>query len=67
LPVVHIVSKQDHYFNNDIVKEHMLVTFKRYRRFMANSKAHTPSVLADKKAAAVMVPAGLKRLLANPK
>lgn len=65
LPVVHVCSKNDHYFNNDVVKQHMLVVFKRYRRFVANSKAHTPSVLADKKAAAVLLPSGLRRMLAK--
>jgi pimeloyl-ACP methyl ester carboxylesterase len=66
LPVVHVVSKQDHYFNNEIVKQHMLVVFKRYRRFVANSKAHTPNILADKKATGVMLPAGLRQLLSKP-
>lgn len=65
LPVVHVASKYDHYFDNEIVKQHMLVVFKRYRRFTANSKAHTPNILADKKATGVMVPAGLRRLLAK--
>ena len=65
LPVVHIVSKEDHYFNNDIVKEHMLIVFKGYKRYTANSKAHTPSVLANKKVVGVMLPVGLRRLLAK--
>jgi len=65
LPIIHVASKNDHYFNNEIVKQHMLVVFKRYRRFMMNSKAHTPSILADKKATGVMLPPGLRRLLAE--
>lgn len=65
LPVIHVISKEDHYFNNEIVKQHMLVIFKSYRRFTANSKAHTPSVLADKKASGVLLPTGLRRLLAK--
>jgi pimeloyl-ACP methyl ester carboxylesterase len=66
LPVVHIVARHEHYFNNEIVKQHMLVVFKRYRRFQANTKAHTANILADKKAAGVMLPAGLRRLLLKP-
>ncbi|HEY5442251.1 MAG TPA: alpha/beta fold hydrolase [Candidatus Saccharimonadales bacterium] len=66
LPVMHVASKSDHYFNNEIVKQHMLVVFNSYRRFNMNSKAHTPSILADKKATAVMLPPGLRRLLAQP-
>jgi len=66
LPIYHVASEQDHYFNNEIVKQHMLVVFEKYYRFVANSKAHTPSVLADEKAAGVMLPPGLRRLLAKP-
>jgi len=65
LPVVHVISKEDHYFNNEIVKQHMLVVFNGYKRYTANSKAHTPSVLANKKEAGVMLPLGLRRLLAK--
>ena len=65
LPVIHVLAKEDHYFNNEIVKQHMLVVFRSYRRFVANSKAHTPNMLADKKAAGVMVPSGLRRLLSK--
>jgi pimeloyl-ACP methyl ester carboxylesterase len=63
LPVIHVVSKEDHYFNNEIVKQHMLVVFSGYRRYIADSKAHTPSVLADKKAMSVMLPPALRRIL----
>jgi pimeloyl-ACP methyl ester carboxylesterase len=65
LPVVHVVSKEDHYFNNEVVKQHMLVTFKSYKSYVALSKAHTPSILADKKAMSVLLPPGVKRLLAT--
>jgi pimeloyl-ACP methyl ester carboxylesterase len=63
LPVMHVSSVQDHYFNNEIVKQHMLVVFKDYRRYLARSKAHTPSVLADKKAAGVLLPPALRKRL----
>jgi hypothetical protein len=62
---MHVISKEDHYFNNEIVKQHMLVVFQGYRRFVANSKAHTPNMLADKKTTGVMVPPGLRRLLSK--
>lgn len=63
LPVMHVIAKEEHYFDNEIVKQHMLVVFKQYRRFVANSRAHTPSMLADKRASGVMVPSGLRQLL----
>ena len=65
LPVIHVASKYDHYFDNEIVKQHMLVVFKSYRKFLMQSKAHTPNILADKKATGVMLPPGLRRLLAK--
>lgn len=65
LPVMHVVSQQDHYFDNDIVKQHMLVVFRDYKQFVASSKAHTPSILADKKAAGVLLPPALRRILAK--
>jgi pimeloyl-ACP methyl ester carboxylesterase len=65
LPVMHVISREEHYFDNEIVKQHMLVVFRKYRRFTANSKAHTPSMLADKKAAGVLVPSGLRRVLSS--
>lgn len=65
LPVIHVISKEEQYFDNEIVKQHMLVVFKRYRRFTMNSKAHTPNILADKKATGVMLPPGLRRVLAQ--
>lgn len=66
LPVYHIVSTNEHYFNNEIVKQHMLVVFNGYRRYTARSKAHTPSILADKQATRQFVPAGLRRALNKP-
>jgi pimeloyl-ACP methyl ester carboxylesterase len=63
LPIYHVVSSEDHYFNNEIVKQHMLVVFNEYHKYLAVSKAHTPSILADKKAMRILVPAGLRRIL----
>ncbi|HWB39147.1 MAG TPA: alpha/beta hydrolase [Candidatus Saccharimonadales bacterium] len=63
LPVWHMASKGDHWFNNENVKQHMLTVFTDYTLALSNTKAHTPSVVADKKGLAVMVPANLKRAL----
>jgi pimeloyl-ACP methyl ester carboxylesterase len=65
LPVHHVVSEQDHYFNNHTVEQHMLVVFNDYHKYTARSKAHTPSILADKKAMRVLLPPDLRRLLAK--
>ena len=63
LPVLHVASKNDHYFNNHNVEQHMRVVFTDYERFVMNSKAHTPGIMASKKELAVMVPPGLRRAL----
>jgi len=63
LPVYHVASEGDHWFNNEIVKQHMLTVFNDYHLGIAKTKAHTPSVLADKVGLSVMVPAGLKKVL----
>lgn len=65
LPVWHIASQGDHWFNNEIVKQHMLVVFNDYHFAEAKTKAHTPSVLADKKGLAVMVSQPLRKALAK--
>jgi pimeloyl-ACP methyl ester carboxylesterase len=65
LPLVHVISKQDMYFNNEHVKQHMQIIFSSYKSYIANSKNHTPSILANKKDAGVMIPLGLRRILAN--
>lgn len=63
LPVWHIASKHDHYFDNNIVREHLLVVFSECHQILTRTKAHTPSVVADKKGLAVMVPPELRRAL----
>jgi len=65
LPVWHVASKVDHYLNNDIVKEHMLVTFKDCHQELMDSKAHTPSIMADKKELRIMLPKKLRQALAK--
>lgn len=63
LDVWHVASKGDHYFDNHIVEQHMRIVFSDYHRVVANTKAHTPSVLADKKGLAVLVPPALRKEL----
>lgn len=65
LPVYHVISTNEHYFDNEVVKQHMLVVFSEYRSYIAKSKAHTPSILADKAATKPFVPAALRRALSK--
>lgn len=63
LPVWHVQSSGDHYFDNAIVEQHMRVVFSEYESGVMKSAAHTPSILGDKKELSVMVPAKLRRKL----
>jgi pimeloyl-ACP methyl ester carboxylesterase len=63
LPVWHVASKYDHYFNNEIVEQHMRVVYRDYNQALMNSKAHTPSIIADKKGMSIMVPPKLRKAL----
>jgi pimeloyl-ACP methyl ester carboxylesterase len=65
LPIVHVVSEKDHYINNIKVEQHMRQVFSDYKQFVATTKAHVPSVIADKVAMSVMLPSGLRRLLSE--
>jgi pimeloyl-ACP methyl ester carboxylesterase len=67
LPVWHIASREDPYFNYDVVKEHMLVVFKDCHQVLFHARAHTPSILGDKKELAVLLPRKLRQaLVKNP-
>jgi pimeloyl-ACP methyl ester carboxylesterase len=63
LPVVHVIAKNDHYLSNIRVEQHMRQVFAGYEQFIAQTKAHVPSVIADKKAMGIMVPPGLRKML----
>ncbi|HVS58881.1 MAG TPA: alpha/beta hydrolase [Candidatus Saccharimonadales bacterium] len=64
LPVWHVRTLKDHYFDNNIVEQHMRVVFSDYRQADANISSHTPSVLAGKKEFYPFLPAKLRRALA---
>lgn len=63
IPVWHVASSNDTYFNNEFVEQHMRVVFSDYNRSTMNSKSHTPHLLGDKKDMAVMVPVALRARL----
>lgn len=65
LPVWHVASMNDHFFDNDIVEQHMQVVFSEYHKALIDAKAHTPSMLADKTEMGVMLPDGLRQALAD--
>jgi pimeloyl-ACP methyl ester carboxylesterase len=65
LPVWHVGSKNDFYFNNNVVEQHMKVVFSEVHMCYVNMKTHAPSVLADKKESAAWIPPQLVRALSR--
>lgn len=65
LPIWHVATEGDHYFDNAIVEQHMQIVFKDYNQVFAQSKAHTPPIIANKKDMAVLLPTKLRRVLAK--
>lgn len=63
LPVWHIYTKNDHYFDHNIVEQHMQVVFDEYIGVPIKMKSHIVSVLADKEEASGLVPPKLKKAL----
>lgn len=65
VPVWHVGASNDHFFNNDYVEQHLHIVFKDLQIVMFDMKAHAPSVIADEKMAAALIPPKLKRFLSR--
>jgi pimeloyl-ACP methyl ester carboxylesterase len=63
LPVWHVSVKNDRYFDHDLVEQHMKVIFSDFHMVKSRMKGHAPSVIADSKTAAALIPAKIRRLL----
>ncbi len=65
LPVHHISVKADRYFDNHMVEQHMRVIFNDFTEYKSRMDGHAPSVIADMKTAAPLLPKKLRALLAK--
>ncbi len=63
LPVWHVAAKADHFFDNARVEQHMRVIFSDYKSVTIKLTNHAPTVIADRKEAAALIPAELKRAI----
>lgn len=63
LPVWHVSVKQDNYFDNRIIEQHMRVIFNDFTDIPAKLDSHSISIIADKKASAPLIPPKLRALL----
>lgn len=65
LPLWHVSIDADRYFDNFRVEQHLGVVFSKVTSIKAQMDTHAPSVIADAKTAAPMLPAKIRRLLAQ--
>ncbi len=63
LPVWHVYTKNDQYFDEKVVEQHLRVIYDDYEAAVANMENHVVSVLADKKETAPFIPQKLRRYL----
>jgi len=63
LPVWHVYTKHDHFFDHHIVEQHMRVVFSEFHGAPIKLKSHTISVLATKQESADMIPLALRRAI----
>lgn len=63
LPVYHVSVKDDRYFDNHTVEQHMRVIFNDFVECRSRMNSHAPSVIADMKTAAPLLPKKLRKLL----
>ncbi len=63
LTVWHVYTKNDQYFDNQVVEQHFRIIFEGYEPAITALKHHVVSVLADKKETAPFIPPKLRRFL----
>lgn len=63
LPVFHVSVKNDRYFDNHVVEQHMRVIYKDFTDMPTVMPAHMPSIVATKEDADPFIPQKLRELL----
>ncbi len=65
LPLWHIGVKADQYFDQHMVEQHLRIIFSEYHQCFSKMDSHAPSVIADVKSAAPLLPPQIRRLLSK--
>ena len=60
LPVWHVYTPHDNYFDNEVIEQQMRVVFTDFYPAPLAARSHSPSVVATKKEAAVFIPKQLR-------
>lgn len=63
LPLWHVASALDQYFDNHVIEQHLNVIFNEVKVAKNKSLRHAPSVIADAAESAIMIPAAIRRAL----
>lgn len=63
LPVHHVAVKNDSYFDNIRVEQHMRQIFSDFKIYHSKNSSHAPTVIATAKEAAPLIPEGLRKEL----
>jgi pimeloyl-ACP methyl ester carboxylesterase len=63
LPLFHVTSSDDQYFDSSVVEQHMRVVYEDVTVATMKSVSHTPSILGTKEELSVMLPPTLKKKL----
>ena len=65
IPVWHVNIAGDQYLNHHRVEQHLRVVFSEVQIALSKIKYHAPSVIADEKAAAPLIPPALRRAMSK--
>jgi pimeloyl-ACP methyl ester carboxylesterase len=65
LPVWNVASANDIYLNPAVTEQHMLIVFTACNQAIIQAKAHTPNLNANKEEMGIMLPANLRKVLAQ--
>lgn len=65
LPVWHVSAQTDRFFDTQLVEQHMRTIFKDFHRVKSKLSTHAPSVIADEKMAASLIPKKMRNVLAK--
>lgn len=63
VPLWHVSTTADHFFDHNIVEQHLRVIYKDFHSAEAKLNSHAPSVLADEAMAAPLLPPALRKAL----
>lgn len=65
VPLYHVAVKDDRYFDNYRVEQHLKVIYKRVTMIFSDMNGHVPTVVATAEDAAPFIPSKLRRVLAK--